>query len=167
MTTQAGIGTTKRKRVEKEKNRTGNVPLADHLDPTVSIYLSGLPVDGSIAEGFIGRLFSSYGTIKNVHFYRHKPTGELKGDGLLLFESKPKDKERLLQSVCSQVRGEWFWIIQHSFLYSQWFAFDFLLLFLVTTSASHPGLFVYYNIDLTKLTADERSGASLWFYLAG
>lgn len=119
MTTQAGIGTNTRKRAEKEKHRTGNVPLSKHLeqDSSVSVYLSGIPKAGSVSEDLILQLFASYGTIRKVHFYRHKGNGgQLKGDGLVVYEldksktpkERDNDKNVLLQSVCSQVRKKLF-----------------------------------------------------------
>ena len=107
MATQAGIGTAKRKRVEKEKKRSGNVPASRHLQESssLSFYLTGIPLDGSLPEDFIHQLFCSYGKIRKVHFYRNKVSGELKGDALVVYDVRPKERDSLLQNVCSQVRS--------------------------------------------------------------
>jgi hypothetical protein len=103
---QAGVGSVKRKRVEKEKNRTTFGHLDQQADASVSIYMMGIPTDGSVTEETIRSLFSSYGTIRKVHFYRHKQTSILKGDALVVFQatSKGAERETLLKTVCSQVR---------------------------------------------------------------
>jgi RNA recognition motif. (a.k.a. RRM, RBD, or RNP domain) len=104
---QAGIGSVKRKRVEKEKNRTSLGHFDQQADASVSIYVKGIPTDGSVAEETIKNLFSSYGTIRKVHFYRNKQTSTLKGDALVVFQatSKGTERETVLKNVCSQVRA--------------------------------------------------------------
>lgn len=109
MVTQAGIGTAKRKRVEKEKKRAGNVPASRHLQESLSLsfYLTGIPLDGSLSEHFIHQLFCSYGKIRKVHFYRNKVSGQLKGDALVVYDIKPKERDAILRNVCSQVCSIW------------------------------------------------------------
>ncbi|CAB9520224.1 expressed unknown protein [Seminavis robusta] len=100
-TTQAGIGTAKRNRVERELQKTTH----NHLQQTATIYLTGIPTNGSVPETTIQNLFSSYGTIRKVHYYRDKQTGTLKGDALVVFQSSKNKNEELLQMVCSQMNG--------------------------------------------------------------
>ena len=102
---KAGIGTGKRKRLEGFKKRKGHAAAAastpDNSD-TAALYLSSLPP--SVEEETIHAVFGSYGTIRKVHFYRHKETQQLKGDGLLVYQlQKGISKSELLKSVCMQV----------------------------------------------------------------
>eukprot|EP00986_Skeletonema_menzelii_P019947 scaffold29718_cov177-Skeletonema_menzelii.AAC.1 len=50
-----------------------------------SIYLTNLPTDGSITERTLRSLFCVYGRLDRVTMYRNRSTGELKGDGLIVF----------------------------------------------------------------------------------
>jgi len=94
---QAGIGTNKRKRVEVTKTKLSQLP-------TVAVYISGIPRDGSIHANSLGDIFRAYGTVTKVHYYRDKTTGELKGDGLVVFEvQNVEEGGTLLQTVCAQV----------------------------------------------------------------
>jgi len=102
---QAGIGSKKRQHIELRKQATGSIPRPE--DASVAVYLSGLPIDGSIGEDFLRQLFGSYGKIRKIHFYRSKETNELKGDGLVIFELLRKSEmDELLENVCSQVSRE-------------------------------------------------------------
>jgi hypothetical protein len=107
LTSQAGIGTSKRKRVEKEKKRSGHLPSSSQeQDSSVAVYLSGLPTDGSVPEATLQALFGSYGSLRKIHLYRNKQTSDLKGDALVIYQiGKGEKKHELLQTVCSQVRG--------------------------------------------------------------
>jgi len=104
LSSQAGIGTSKRKRVEQEKHREGHTPLASGQDKSAALYLSGMPTDGSVSEALLHKLFSGYGTIRKIHVYKNKKTGAFKGDALIVYEvQKLEEIGPLLQSVCSQV----------------------------------------------------------------
>lgn len=99
---QAGIGTTKRTRVEQQKRQSQKAP----RNLSVAFYITGLPLDGSLHSETLYSLFGSYGNVLKVHMYRRKDTGELKGDGLIVFELKDEsEKEELSKMVCSQVRN--------------------------------------------------------------
>jgi hypothetical protein len=93
-TETAGIGTSKQQK-----------RVAAALLPTVAVYVSGFPTDGSMDEQFITGLFSSYGRIRKIHFYHDKKSGDLKGDGLVIYETD-QDQETLVETVCGQVRVE-------------------------------------------------------------
>jgi hypothetical protein len=103
---EAGIGTGKRQRVEREKSRKGHVPLSNNTsqDISLAVYLSGLTTDDSFREDTLNQLFGSYGIIRKIHPYRNKQTGKLKGDALVIYQVKPEEKDDLLETVCSQVR---------------------------------------------------------------
>jgi hypothetical protein len=110
---QAGIGTLKRARAEKSKEKAGHVPQT--AARTVAVYLTGLPVDGSVRPEYIAGLFSSYEKVVKTHFYRDKKSGELKGDGLVVFELSASalldSGENLVQSICVQVRVQALYMI--------------------------------------------------------
>lgn len=102
---KAGIGTTSRHKLEKQKQRKGHVAKMNH-DLTIAIYLSGLP--RNVTEDFVRQLFSSYGAIRRVILYRNKQTGELKGDALVVYNvRKSTDKQDILDAACSQVSLAW------------------------------------------------------------
>lgn len=109
---QAGVGTKRRKTVDKQLERTGHAPSRqgqqqEQYATTVAVYVSGMPVNdkASFGEDTIRNLFCSYGKIQKIHFYRNKKTGELKGDGLIIYEKVGENNaDVLLQTVCSQVR---------------------------------------------------------------
>lgn len=69
-------------------------------DDEASLYLSNLP--STIQKELVEQLFGSYGSIRRVHFYKDKQTGELKGDGLVVYQAKEKKLE-FLQTICQQV----------------------------------------------------------------
>jgi len=98
---KAGIGTSRRQALEKQKQRKGHVGKMND-DLSVAIYLAGLPT--TVTEDFVKQLFESYGTIRRVHLYRHKQTGELKGDALLVYNvRKVEEKQSIFDAACSQV----------------------------------------------------------------
>ncbi|KAK1744346.1 hypothetical protein QTG54_004879 [Skeletonema marinoi] len=88
-----------------------------------SIYLTNLPTDGSINERTLRSLFCVYGQLDRVTMYRNRSTGELKGDGLIVFgvddatinlggnESGNNVQETttngtdLIETVCMQMNG--------------------------------------------------------------
>eukprot|EP00977_Amphora_coffeiformis_P012186 scaffold3006_cov172-Amphora_coffeaeformis.AAC.2 len=99
MKSQAGIGTHKRNRVEVTKAKLSQLP-------TVAVYISGIPRDGSIQASSLGDVFRAYGSVTKVHYYRDKTTGELKGDGLVVFEvHDAQEGGTLLHTVCAQMNG--------------------------------------------------------------
>ena len=93
--------------------------------PRTSLYLTNLPVDGSTTERTLRSLFGAYGGLDRVTMYRCRSTGELKGDGLVVFGrdavAEGHDDRRaggrriadggddggsdLVGVVCAQVRG--------------------------------------------------------------
>jgi hypothetical protein len=69
---------------------------------SAALYVTGIPAGGT--EDLLRGLFGSYGTIRKVHLYRDRATGEFKGDGLLVFQLGPtQDKEHFVNLVCMQV----------------------------------------------------------------
>lgn len=80
-----------------------------------SLYLTNLSVDGSTTERLLHSLFRAYGRLDRVTMYRHRLTGELKGDGLIVFgrdavevhrSGQPQDDGRdLVGEVCLQMNG--------------------------------------------------------------
>ena len=99
---QAGIGTQQRQRAEEKRRKHQS------STGTVAIYVSNLPTDGSGSEELLRELFGGLGySLRKIHLYVHKETGELKGDALIVYEL-PSSQERttLTDTVCSQVRTE-------------------------------------------------------------
>jgi len=82
-----------------------------------SLYLSNLPIDGSTSERTLQSLFCLYGRLDRVTMYRHRSTGELKGDGLIVFGRDAAEEYRsknggdedggsgvdLVEAVCTQM----------------------------------------------------------------
>jgi hypothetical protein len=98
--TKAGIGTFRRQKVEKSKEREGHA-VSNNVDLSIALYLSGLPKNTT--ENSVRQLFASYGSIRRIHFYRNKETGELKGDGLVVYNAAAGDGQEILDAVCLQV----------------------------------------------------------------
>jgi hypothetical protein len=100
----AGIGTKQQRQQEARKQRDQKKMLQQHpnQNEAASIYLSNLPLQ-ELDCNLIQQLFASYGLIRRVHLYRNKQTGELKGDGLVVFDFKDGNKSEFVQSVCQQV----------------------------------------------------------------
>lgn len=99
----AGIGTQKRRRVEATKAQQNQA--ATTMQPfTAALYITGIPRDFSVTTNTIRDIFRAYGSLTKVHFYRDKTTGDLKGDGLVVYqvETQP-EKEELIHTVCTQV----------------------------------------------------------------
>jgi hypothetical protein len=117
-----GIGSKDQQNAERVRKRehleqgTSNVTKkSNHESSRVatqrnSLYLTNLPTDGSTTERMLHSLFSSYGRLDRVTMYRHRSTGELKGDGLIVFGrdaldayNKTGDNGDLVDAVCLQV----------------------------------------------------------------
>lgn len=96
---KAGIGTSRRQTLEKSKQRHGHAVSSEN-DSSIAIYLSGLPK--TMTEDSVRQLFASYGSIRRVHLYRQKQTGELKGDALVVYNAAA-DRQMILAAACSQV----------------------------------------------------------------
>ena len=119
-----GIGT-------REQRRAARAREAQHMDggggtssaiegkdadgpSRTSLYLTNLPADGSTTERTLRSLFGAYGRLDRVTMYRCRSTGELKGDGLIVFGRDAVEEHRarrraddgadLVESVCAQVR---------------------------------------------------------------
>jgi hypothetical protein len=95
-----GIGADQQQtRQEKNKYKT-------NIDDSVAIYVSGLPTDGSVTDGLMRALFGCHGTLRKIHIYINKQTGEPKGDALVIYQLEmDKDRNELVDSVCCQVRS--------------------------------------------------------------
>mmetsp|Transcript_30485 Transcript_30485/g.44278 ORF Transcript_30485/g.44278 Transcript_30485/m.44278 type:complete len:413 (-) Transcript_30485:227-1465(-) len=129
----AGIGTSNRSKLEKQKKYHGHTPsTAMQKKYNNSLYISNLNVtsktvqEEEMLEGTIQQLFGTYGTLERVTLYRDKKSRRLKGDGLIVYdvpssllneegeevkqihrkEREEKEKvmaERILKDVCTQV----------------------------------------------------------------
>jgi hypothetical protein len=124
-----GIGSKEQRKVERVRkrqhnhsngsNNNNNNTYSDTTTATftqrASLYLTNLPTDGSITERTLHSLFGLYGRLDRVTMYRHRSTGEYKGDGLIVFgrdaveefgwRSAESSGVDLVESVCSQVRS--------------------------------------------------------------
>lgn len=134
-----GIGTKEQRHAETVRKRQhldhGNGSSNNSKKKTscnsslrTSIYLTGLPTDGSITERTLQSTFCAYGRLDRITMYRHRDTGELKGDGIIVYgrdaaeeyQAKMKYSNAscegstidLVETVCSQVR-EMMVISQH------------------------------------------------------
>jgi hypothetical protein len=99
MATQAGIGTSLRKnRVDRQCQKGSGIR------NSIAVYVSGFEDDSSsVDENVLRDLFRSYGIIEKIHLYRDKVQGNMKGDGLIIFEGC-QNTEEFLDTVCRQVR---------------------------------------------------------------
>lgn len=105
--TVAGIGTQQRQKAERKRKRNQGQDTS-----SVAIYVSNLPKDGSASEELMQALFGSYGSLRKIHFYMDKRTGDLKGDALVIYNTSVDDDDRseadvkasIVEAVCSQVR---------------------------------------------------------------
>jgi hypothetical protein len=71
-------------------------------------------LDGSTTERTLRSLFGAYGRLDRVTMYRCRSTGELKGDGLIVFGRDAVEEHRvrrraddgadLVGAICAQVR---------------------------------------------------------------
>jgi len=104
---KSGIGTSSRRNIERKKERDGHSRKRPRQDLDDSVYISGLPTDGSVKEEELRRLFGCYGKVRNVVMYIEKRTGRLKGDGLIGYElctgDDATERRKLMEAVCSQV----------------------------------------------------------------
>jgi hypothetical protein len=107
---QAAIGSRERRGAERLKRKSySGASSHGHPQPgsasALEVYLSGVPVDGTVNETFLRKLFEPYGAIRKVHFYRDKVDGQLKGDGLIVFQNDNDEaSSSLLTTVCMEVR---------------------------------------------------------------
>ena len=114
-----GIGSKDQQRAERVRKRqciergtshvknSNDVPAGRRRN---SLYITNLPTDGSTTERILHSLFSSYGRLDRVTMYRHRSTGDLKGDGLIVFGrdaleayDKTGADGDLIDNVCMQV----------------------------------------------------------------
>mmetsp|Transcript_13058 Transcript_13058/g.28608 ORF Transcript_13058/g.28608 Transcript_13058/m.28608 type:complete len:508 (-) Transcript_13058:329-1852(-) len=121
-----GIGSKEQRKVERVRKRQHNHSNGSNNNNNnnnttatttqrASLYLTNLPADGSITERTLHSLFGLYGRLDRVTMYRHRSTGEYKGDGLIVFgrdaveefgrRSAESSGVDLVESVCSQVRS--------------------------------------------------------------
>ena len=120
-TSGAGIGTKQRRKAEAKRQKNALPPTLSHKyqgnrggnsnhgsrktgGDSVAIYVSNLPTDDSIDEATVQGLFSAYGSLRKIHFYVDKVTGEKKGDAVVIYSlTEGEDENALTESVCSQV----------------------------------------------------------------
>jgi hypothetical protein len=105
---QAGIGTQQRQRIEQKRksDKPSDGNNSSSSSSSLAIYVSNLPIDGSVDEQVMRNLFGSYGALRKIHFYGDRETGNLKGDALVIYNlPNGQDRSLLTQSVCSQVSG--------------------------------------------------------------
>lgn len=101
LNTQAGLGTEQRLWAEKKRKQQTKTASSD----SVALYVSNLPTDGSANTELMEALFGSYGSLRKIHLYRNKQTGDLKGDALVVYNlNYSKERSKLTEDVCSQVR---------------------------------------------------------------
>ena len=119
-----GIGSNDQRyveRIRKRQNCKNSSNTAVNQQPhqqspkRASIYLSNLPTDGSVTERTLGSLFCVYGPLDRVTMYRNRSSGELKGDGLIVFGINAKGNNQqigtdhcggdLVETVCKQMNG--------------------------------------------------------------
>ena len=116
-----GIGSKEQRRAEKMRKRqrlehgaNGNSGASSDKKEAIrtSLYLTNLPTDGSTTERTLQSLFCLYGRLDRVTMYRHRSTGELKGDGLIVFGRDAVEEHQmeggndgvdLVEAVCTQV----------------------------------------------------------------
>jgi hypothetical protein len=105
-----GIGSNDQRHVEVIRKRQFQHPNQQEQEtPTIStpartsIYLTNLPTDGSITERTLGSLFCTYGRLDRVTMYRDRVSGELKGDGLIVFG---RDAIVAAAATAAQNRGD-------------------------------------------------------------
>ena len=110
-----------------ERNDASDAAMGADVDDRpsrTSLYLTNLPVDGSTNERTLRSLFVGYGRLDRVTMYRFRSTGELKGDGLVVFGRDAVEEHRarrraddgadLVDEVCSQVSLFLFHIVDTS-----------------------------------------------------
>ena len=113
-----GIGTKEQRHAERVRVKSARQDdqkvNKDEQPIRTSLYLTNLPVDGTTTERSLHSLFRAYGRLDRVTMYRHRSTGELKGDGLIVFgrdaveahRSGQHDKGKdLVDEVCVQMNG--------------------------------------------------------------
>jgi hypothetical protein len=105
---QRGVGAGRRTTIDSVKQAKTHAPGGQQQEEreqsSVAIYLSGIPTNDTVGDGMLRQLFSSYGKILKLHFYRNKKTGQLKGDGLIVYQVSSKERGNdLIQLVRSQV----------------------------------------------------------------
>eukprot|EP00934_Nitzschia_sp_Nitz4_P000930 Nitzschia sp. Nitz4//scaffold81_size91200//65458//66647//NITZ4_004995-RA/size91200-snap-gene-0.25-mRNA-1//1//CDS//3329558737//930//frame0 len=100
---QAGLGTAQRDRVDAVQKKQQNLDMSD----TVAVYVSNLPTDGSVTRELLTALFGGLGyTIRKVHIYYSKQSGEPKGDALIVYNGPEEgDRHLLIETVCSQMNN--------------------------------------------------------------
>lgn len=114
-----GVGSKDQQRAERVRKRqciergTSHVKNSNDVSAAKrrnSLYLTNLPTDGSTTERILHSLFSSYGRLDRVTMYRHRSTGDLKGDGLIVFGRDALEAYDeiggdgdLIDNVCTQV----------------------------------------------------------------
>eukprot|EP00984_Skeletonema_dohrnii_P012317 scaffold4982_cov92-Skeletonema_dohrnii-CCMP3373.AAC.8 len=119
-----GIGSKDQRYLERIKRRRQLDTTSAVANPQqrTSIYLTNLPTDGSITERTLHSLFCVYGHLDRVTMYRNRSTGELKGDGLIVFgvdatinaggnqsgngvQVVTTNGKDLIETVCMQMNG--------------------------------------------------------------
>ena len=103
---QAGVGTKQRKQVERRKEKVGATVFSNTA--SLAMYFSGIPKneesDSSNITKLLTQIFEAYGKVEKIHLYRDRESNQIKGDGIVVYETVPGRKAmELVECLVSQV----------------------------------------------------------------
>ena len=111
-------------RPHPDERTSASVSMFDKTIPaqtTVALYISGLPTESTSVEAdqfgsvpqpadsmttMLTSLFAEFGSLKKIHLYRDKQTGQLKGDGLIVYRwtnDAGQCRHEFVQRICAEV----------------------------------------------------------------